>query len=293
MSLKSLYRLKPEPSTISLSPACYWSSYNYFSSLITSGWFFWSEVDFLWHLSVDFGSVAGLHVSSMWTMFKHIALEWLIPLLGSQVHGTEFLQQLFLLGLVIVPSYCSHSSLDFPSRIFLSLPHHWLILCLSKSLNTWSWKGLQEVNWSRVAHSRAKSQCKVAHCTLETLQGNLAPTQGVRICSVGPTKGQTESLVRKYCQWWVPNPRPHQPTPPRESQLRCWQWGCTKSITRSCSCFPMEEDGSLMSGLGYTHRNPEDSFLFYRALWEKKFIHQKLNYSVQLNLTLHHRHGHC
>lgn len=148
LSLKSLYQLKPEPSTISLSPACYWSSYNYFSSLITSGWFFWSEVDFLCPLSVDFGSVAGLHMSSMWTMLKHTALEWLIPLLGSQVHGTEFLQQLFLLGLVIVPSYCSYSSFDFPSRIFLSLPYHWLILCLNKSLNTWGWKGHQKVIWS-------------------------------------------------------------------------------------------------------------------------------------------------
>lgn len=160
-----------------------------------SGWFFWSEVDFLWHLSVDFGSVAGLHMSSMWAMFKHIALEWLIPLLGSQVHGTEILQQLFLLGLVIVPSYCSHSSLDFPSRIFLSLPHHWLILCLSKSLNPWSWKGHQEVIWSRAAHSRAESQCKVAHCSLGNLQGYLASTQGVRSCYVGPT-GDRETA------WW-------------------------------------------------------------------------------------------
>lgn len=154
-------------------------------------------------------------MSSMWTVFKHIALEWLIPLLGSQVHGTEFLQQLFLLGLVIVPSYCSHSSLDFPSRIFLSLPHHWLILYLSKLLNTWIWKGHQEEIWSRAAHSRAKSQCKVAHCSLEKLQGCLASTQEVRICCVGPRRGQPASLVRKYCQWWAPHPREHQLTPPR------------------------------------------------------------------------------
>lgn len=43
----------------------------------------------------------------------------------------------------------------------------------------------------RAAHSRAKSQCKVVHCSLENLQGYLSSTQGVRICYVGPMRGQT------------------------------------------------------------------------------------------------------
>lgn len=217
-------------------------------------------------------------MSSMWTVFKHIALEWLIPLQESQVHGTEFLQQLFLLGLVIVPSYCSHSSLDFPSRIFLSLPHHWLILYLSKSLNTWIWKGHQEVIWSRAAHSRAKSQCKVAHCSLEKLQGCLASTQ----------KSESVVLVQggdSQPAWWGNTASDGLPIPVRTS------WPSQEShsdigsevalkLYQKLLLFCYERGWCLMSGLGYAHRNPEDCFHFYRALWEKRFIHWRLNSSV-------------
>lgn len=67
---------------------------------------------------------------SMWTMFKHVILcsrmVCFLPrqpsLEGCAVHGTEFLEQLFLLGLVRVPSFYSPSSFGLPSRIFLSLP---------------------------------------------------------------------------------------------------------------------------------------------------------------------------